>query len=98
MSILFISSELRPVACVDDGPDHSGTALETGLMIRRCPQSVFDVIKRNPLTSRAVMTMMRDNLMLLNSAANHKPSALARASLPLRRTYRLRNRLRAASP
>src|ERR1700733_12305275 len=73
MSMLFISSELRPVACVDDGPDQSGAALETGSSIRRCPQSVFVVTRRNPLTRRAVMTMMRDNLMLLNSAPQIPP-------------------------
>src|ERR1700733_3453365 len=90
--MLFISSELRPVAWVDEGPDQSGPALDTGFSIRRCPQSVLGVMRKNPLTNRAVITMMRDNLMPLNSAANRKPFAPAPASLPLRRTYRLHNR------
>src|ERR1700685_223366 len=97
MSILLVSSELRPVACVDNGPDHSGAALETGSSIRRCPQSVLVVTRRNPLTRRAVITTIRDNLMLLDSAANCRPFALAQALLPLRRTYRSRNRPRSTS-
>src|ERR1700733_4048046 len=95
MSMLFISSELRPVACVAEGPDQSGTAVATGCRIWRCPQSVLLVSRRNPLTSRAVITKMR-NFILLNSAAYRKPFALAQAWLPWIRTYRLHNRPLAA--
>src|ERR1700678_75553 len=90
MSILFVSSELRPVAWVDEGPDQSGTALATGFRIWRCPQSVLLVMRRNPLTSRAVITKMR-NLILLNSAAYRRPFVLARALLPSHRMYQSRN-------
>src|SRR5580698_7449718 len=94
MSMLFISSELRPVACAANGPDHSGTELATGVKIWRCPQSVLLVMSRNPLTRRAVITKMR-NFILLNSAAYRRPFAPAPASLPLNRKYQSYNRPRA---
>src|ERR1700678_3675365 len=94
MSILFVSSELRPVAWVDEGPDQSGTELATGCRIWRCPQSVLLVMRRNPLTRSAVITKMRI-LILLNSAAGRRPFALALASLPWNRRCRSHNRPRA---
>ena len=70
MSMLFVSSELRPVACVDDGPDHSGAALETGFSIRRCPQSVLVVTSKKSAHQQRGDNKDTRNLMLLNSAAN----------------------------
>src|SRR5581483_9485636 len=100
MSMLLISSELRPVAWAR-GPDHRGVALDIGLRIRRCPQSVLVVMIRNPLTNRRVIRNIRENLMPLNSApvtfvTSGTPCAPAPASLPWTRRYRSRNRPPAA--
>src|SRR5579863_5810955 len=97
MSMLFVSSGPSPAPCAVDGPDHIGPWLEIGPRIRRCPQSVFDVTQRNPPTSRAAITSVR-NLMPLNSAASCILLAFVSVSLLLFLRYRSRNPHSAASP
>src|ERR1700680_4199363 len=97
MSMLFSSSDVRPAPRATVGADQNCPALERALNIRRCPQSVFEVITRKPPTKRAVMNNMR-HFMLINSAASYIRPAPVRAYSPSYRTYRLHNRQRATFP
>src|ERR1700693_3525279 len=97
MSILFTSSDVRPAPRATVGADQNCPVLERALKIRRCPQSVFEVMTRKPPTKRAVMNNMR-HFMLINSAASYTRPAPVRAYSPSYRTYRPRNRQHTAFP
>src|SRR5258708_6770489 len=87
MSMLLTSSELSPALRATSGPFQNLPAFEIGSKIRCCPQFVREVINRKPPTRRAVISKIRD-FILISSVASRRRPAPVQSYAPWCPTYR----------